>query len=214
MDKVLNFISIHKDTVMLSGEIFVIPDLSQRDFLYKGLSEPSLNTPYDKRINLVNKVSPRIYKMELTELKEAGGNTWAVTEDYKLHEIACIKAKNLADKKRNEVIIKRSLGSIGNGIHWRATITSRAKGEDAVYIRTRKHKSGILSRLNAFTPVVFCLVMIYRGMTYRRSLILILLKGSGRLGKRVYLLIGCRRPTLSIRFSIPARNGNRFLEAT
>lgn len=155
MDKVLNYISIQKDTVLLTGEMFNVPELSQRDFLYKDLSEPSLNTPYDKRIDLVNKVSPRIDKMELTELNETGWNTWAVTEDYKLHEIACAKARNLADKKRSEVIIKRSLGSIGNGIHWRATITSRAKGEDAVYIRTRRHKSGILNRLNAFTPVVF-----------------------------------------------------------
>lgn len=161
MDEVLNYFNIQYEDVML-GQRFSVPDLSSIPFFHTGphkFSFDNLRNDYtstEELIEFANKVCHRITKKELKELGDVGVTEWAVTDDYRLHEIACAKVRDIVERKRHGVIVRRSFGSMGDGIHWKATISSRAKGEDAIYIKIRRKAiGGKLSRLDEFTPVAF-----------------------------------------------------------
>jgi len=161
MDKVLNYFKIQYEDVML-GQRFDVPDLSSIPFFNTGTNKyyfDNFNNDYtspNELIEFANKVCHRITKKELKELGDVGGTKWAVTDDYRLHEIACAKVRDIIGRKRRREIIRRSFGSMGDGIHWKATIYSRAKGEDAIYVNVRRKAiRGKTCRLDEFTPVSF-----------------------------------------------------------
>ena len=161
IEKVLGHFLINQDTiVVIPGEGSPIPDLSERCFFHTGTKSYSLDNPfyshYEDRVKLVQATHPYLTKREISELKKEFGTSWAVEKDYRLHEAACSYARQLAKMKLHQVIPKRSLGSIKNGIHWKATIASKAMGEDAIYVKyNRLNRQKQPYKLNEFTPVVF-----------------------------------------------------------
>ena len=87
--------------------------------------------------------------------REMGGIRWAVEEDYRLHEIACSKAKNVVAGEANQIRVQRSWGTLGEGIHWKATLAAMARGEKAMYVKRKIHKRIQAGTFNEYTPMVF-----------------------------------------------------------
>jgi hypothetical protein len=83
------------------------------------------------------------------------GVCWATRADYLLHKKACEQSRFLAHGGRCAGRPRRSRGSIEGGIHWKATLASMARGENAIHVKRRHSVKRILTALHDFTPVVF-----------------------------------------------------------
>lgn len=161
IDNVLNYLSLGKDSVRLTKEIFEIPDMYQRNYLFKDALNSFPDTSFEKRIKVTHTVRPYITKKESAELWNSGWSVvWAIEEDYRLHEDVCKQVKRLAEAKliKGDLRVRKSWGSIGEGIHWKATLASNATGEDAIYIKyikSRKNSGLKTSLFDEYTPTVF-----------------------------------------------------------
>lgn len=162
-EEVLKYLGIHADEVIfLKAEEFDIPDFSNCTFLYFGSERYSYVKFYQdveliQRIELINRVYPTISKKELKSLDRGWGMTnWAVRKDYQIYKNACLYDRELGQRILHQSgrRVRRSWSNTGEGIHCRATINSKAKGEDT--IKERSHQSYIKStRFDEFTSVVF-----------------------------------------------------------
>ena len=157
-----SYLVIKQNSVIDGLWNFHIPEVIDSDFYYTGSRQFSFDVfsnkaMWDKeRINLIQKVYPSLTKDEEKLLKGYRSFQWEIQDDYKLHEIACSKVRDLFRKTNNQVRVQRSWGSIRNGIDWKATLSSKANGEDAVYIKIKTScVRGIKNRINEFTPVTF-----------------------------------------------------------
>lgn len=160
-DEVLGYFNIQYDNV-IEGFPFGLPDLSEIACFHTGTTVYSQDQFYgnsmtsNTQMDFVSRNYPYINKKESKELGETSGMIWAVAEDYRLHETACAKVRNIVAKKRHKEVIKKSHGFSGDGIHWKATLAARAKGENAIYIRAKKEPlKGKIAVLDEYTPVVF-----------------------------------------------------------
>jgi len=163
-DHVLNYFNIQHDNVVI-GDPFDLPDLSEATYFYTGTNAYSMDHLYGnsttsrKRREFLNKNYPRITNIEAKDIGKPSGMDWAVADDYILHAVACDKARYIVKKKREKETIMKSHGYFGDGIHWKATIDSRAKGENAIYIRKKRELlKGNPNMIDEFTPVVFLFV--------------------------------------------------------
>lgn len=153
---------IKQNSVIDGSWNFHIPEVIDSDFYYTGSHNFSFDVFSNKaiwdreRINLIQKVYPSLTKEEEKLLKGYRSFQWEIKDDYKLHEIACCKVRDLFRKTNNQVRVQRSWGSIRDGIDWKATLSSKANGEDAVYIKIKTScVKGRKDRINEFTPVTF-----------------------------------------------------------
>lgn len=51
--------------------------------------------------------------------------------------------------------MRRSWGTPGDGIHWKATLSAMARGEDAIYVKHRLRRRPRVGRLDEYTPIIF-----------------------------------------------------------
>lgn len=155
MEKVVSYLTLHEESIITGGNTFHIPDLSNCVFLYP-FNTGQFHDRYEERIRLADIVRPSLTKREIEELQGINMTNWAVEKDYKLHEIACTNVRNIVERKRHSIVIKRSFGKIGDGINWKATIASKAVNEGAIYIKLRRHLGRRCNvHINEFTPIVF-----------------------------------------------------------
>jgi hypothetical protein len=157
-----NYIVKEEGTTIMWTNAFNIPDLSEHIFFYTGSKKYSFEkfnescSEAKNKIEIVQKAYPFLSKKELKVLGGNNSTRWEIEEDYRLHELACSKVREIASKRQFHRVVKRSWGTIGEGIHWKSTITSKARGEDIVYIKLKRHsRKEKKDRFNEFTPIVF-----------------------------------------------------------
>lgn len=98
-------------------------------------------------------VTPEEMK-HLRALSTVNHMNWAVQDDYIEHERLCSQARLVSERIEALYVPRRTWGSIEKGIHWPATLVSRAKGESDIYVRHGLKKNRVLNKMNEFTPVV------------------------------------------------------------
>jgi hypothetical protein len=153
------FFTITPDSMVLEGEVFDLPDVLHSSLYWgspmtSGQFYPSLEE--EERKYWVEQVNPYITQQETKQMEEKGGAArWAIEADYRFHEVACSCAKKVVGKGVNRIRVERSWGTLGDGIHWKATIMAMAQGEKAIYIKRRISRKGEIKNFNEYTPIVF-----------------------------------------------------------
>jgi hypothetical protein len=159
--KVLDYLALEHDALIEGGSIFDVPDLSENLFCQTGTDEYCSmdfidHTSIGDRLEFITKLRSSVTRKELESLVQEAGTSWAVEKDYKLHEIACANVRRVLERTSHIETIRKSFGSLGDGVHWKSTIASRATEENAIRIRLRKtSRAGKPRMLDEFTPVVF-----------------------------------------------------------
>ena len=156
---VYEYLAIHAHGISPGQPPFEFPDLLVRHPRYAAADSISTNGPHEDRFSLLAKVRPYLTRSE-KELLRAGsrrGPNWAIAPDYDLHAIACERVRIAVDRQlriRNHQAMK-SWGSMGAGIHMKATINALARGESSIYVKRRSVNSSKHPHLNEATPIVF-----------------------------------------------------------
>jgi hypothetical protein len=135
-------------------------DLSM-DTLYDGYREPV------EGLEAIARLFPRLNKRLLRSLGGADIITWSVKADYYQYELAASKLRGILTGKDEKLRIRKSSGSLQNGIHWKATINSMAIGEDDIYVKHRYRHRQSRKKFDEFTPVTFIFTEDFRGHGYR-----------------------------------------------
>lgn len=166
-EQIIKHLNINKDKVLiLEGDEVKNTEIFNYILFYGSLNNYLADVFYEEvelnsRLDIVESVYPKLSKKERQELDINYGYTlWEIQSDYTIHMKAGQHALGIAERmlRFSGFNIKRSWGSLGDGIQWRATINSRAKGEDAIYIKEKRVKGSINRiRFDEFTPVVFLL---------------------------------------------------------
>jgi len=153
------FYSLTPDGTLKEGAAFELPDILETgnafgtDFRGGGVGLPVVDDPDRDRW-------AGIARCSLTRAEEKSlngsciGITWAVKEDYILHQGACALVRENIAREARHAVVKRSWGGMGDGIRWKATIRARAMEEKALYVRKRRSDLRSLS-IDAYTPHVF-----------------------------------------------------------
>jgi hypothetical protein len=144
---------------LMPGKPFDLPDLSDAVDPYgtpgrSGAREDPF-TEDPGRDLWADIVRTDLTRTERKRFEEPSGlMSWAIKEDYVLHQNACALVRGNITRKPREGAARKSRGSLGDGIDWKATIRSRAREERAIYIREifRDLRHPIL---DAHTPHVF-----------------------------------------------------------
>jgi|GEM_PF-971802 len=155
------FLSIGRKGIQKSTKSFDIPDMCDAAAYYgdASCSASAFCTKEDERgrQRWVNSIHPYLTRKErkglTTALSEKG--MWAIKEDYRTHAEACLYLREIIKRDARAIRIEKSSGSMGDGIHWRATISAMARGEDAVHIKRRERNKLHQASLDEYTPVVF-----------------------------------------------------------
>jgi hypothetical protein len=157
-EDILKFLEIYQDRVVSGAKSFDLPDLSERLSDFQARSDPSESETIEDRMDVVDRIRPYDIKVCKQLGEENGLVRWELESDYELHQQVSAKAREMVDRKRRAEYYKvqRSWGSIRDGIHMKATIASRATGEDALYIKRNKSFLGPnKGKFTETTPMVF-----------------------------------------------------------
>ncbi len=160
-DSVQRFIVIGQNSVTMGTEGFDIPHSAKRLFLYTGTDQYSYDHFHDDlswavdRNTMLDDFFNNLSDSEKNGLSNYTGFKWEIRRDFKLIESVCSDARERIMREQYKEKNMRSWGSMGDGIEWKATIASRASGEDSVYIRKRSMNRNNGKKLNEFTPVIF-----------------------------------------------------------
>jgi len=146
--------------IRTGGHPFDLPDVFHA-LPYYGQSRPEYRTlileEEEQRDQWVHRVHPFLTRQEEHEIDGYGWSVrWSIIQDYHLHQTACDRLREIVNRGSAVFQIKRSWGSLGDGIHWYATLAAMERGEDAVYIKKKLHTRKF-GRLDEDTPVVFLL---------------------------------------------------------
>jgi hypothetical protein len=153
------FYSLTPDGTLKEGAAFELPDITETgdvfgiDFQGGGIGMPTVEDPDRDRW-------ADITRRSLTKAEERAlngpctGVTWAVKEDYILHQGACALVRDNIARDARRAVVKRSWGGMGDGIRWKATIRARAMEEQALYVGKRRGDPRSLT-IDAYTPHVF-----------------------------------------------------------
>ncbi|MCU7805613.1 MAG: hypothetical protein KZQ96_20695 [Candidatus Thiodiazotropha sp. (ex Lucinoma borealis)] len=157
--EVYDYLSIQACSITRGQPPFNIPDLVARHPHYATASSISIDDCYEERFSLISRVRPYLTRGEKKLLRTGNNNGpwWAITPDYDLHEIACDRVRVAVRRQmhtRNHRAL-RSRGSMGAGIHMKATINALARGENSIYIKQYTANSTKHPHLDEATPIVF-----------------------------------------------------------
>ncbi len=160
--RVRGFLNIREDHIATLYKRFKISDMSEYSYFNTGSRKYSFDALHDgyhspeDRLKFTYKIYPSADKKIVKSLGQGGFHSWALQTDYLVHEMACGKVREIINRSRCHEITKKSLGSMGEGIHWKRTIISKALGEEALYIKLKSRSRKELKReIDEYTPVVF-----------------------------------------------------------
>jgi hypothetical protein len=154
------FYRITPEGVILLGQVFDIPDIL-RTTSYYGSSSSFGKSPWEEetekgRRRWADLVHPHITRQERAEMGgKDSGMRWAIQEDYALHRLACDRILDLVRRKSDLLKVERSWGTMRDGIHWKATLSAFARGEEAIYVKRKINRRLHYKKLDEYTPVVF-----------------------------------------------------------
>ena len=153
------FYSLTPDGTLVGGAAFELPDaLESDDFLETdywggGVGMPAVeDSGRDLWADIARRSLTRAEEKSLNGPRT--GVTWAVKEDYILHQGACALVRENLARDARRAVVKRSWGGMGDGIRWKATTRARAMEEKALYVGKRRSDLRSLS-IDAHTPHVF-----------------------------------------------------------
>jgi hypothetical protein len=155
------YLAIKHDRVIFSDAEFEVPDEFQQTFLDSEAAIQSSSSSDDfkdseqQREKLVSQIRPFLKKAESESLNSDGKITWALKKEYFLHAMVSKSARQIAQNRSRTFRVVRSWGSMGDGIDWKATIRSKATGEDAIYVKKGGRSGETALNLGPFTPTVF-----------------------------------------------------------
>ncbi|MEW6376453.1 MAG: hypothetical protein AB1502_11785 [Thermodesulfobacteriota bacterium] len=156
------FLKVSPDLVLIGGEVFELPDIFHTipyygyssSFEREFLSSPEMEE--ERRRYWADLIGPSITRQERAEMsKEEGWIRWAVADDYKLHNLACIHVRDMVKRELNQFKVERYWGEMYDGIDWKATLYGRARGEKAIYVRRNLRRNREYKKLDEYTPVTF-----------------------------------------------------------
>ena len=160
-ENLARYLLIKHDNVVFSSEHFELPDEFQERVLNPGpkfdgeyLPDDSRD-PEKQREKLVSRAAPYLTRAEVNSLKGKRGTEWALEKEYLLHARVNGLVHRVAQKKARDFKSAKSWGSMKDGVDWKATIRSRARGENGLYVRESKGCRLHKLNLNPFTPTVF-----------------------------------------------------------
>jgi hypothetical protein len=153
------FYSLTPDGTLKGGAAFELPDILETGdsfgtvFRGGGIGLPGVeDSDRDRWADIARRSLTRAEEKSLNGT--CIGVTWAVKDDYILHQGACGLVRENIARDARRAVVKRSWGGMGDGIQWKATIRARAMEEKALYVRKRRSELRSLS-IDAYTPHVF-----------------------------------------------------------
>lgn len=153
------YFSIHAHGMSKGQPPFEIPDLVERHPRYAAMCVGTTDDCHEDRFSFIAKVRPYLTRGEkkLLRIRKRRGLQWAIAPDYDLHEIACDRVRVAVGRQMRIQHHRavRSWGTMGTGIHMKATISALARGENSTYIKQRTSNSTKQPHLNEATPIVF-----------------------------------------------------------
>jgi hypothetical protein len=156
------YLRITEDTITDQGESFDLPDASHCRLYYENAESgiiPSL-TPEEEseRERWLELVHPHITRQEISEMgHELGAVRWAVKDDYRLHQNVCSYIREIVRRLDSVFKVRRCWGSLNDGIHWKATLSAMARGEESLYVKRRIRRRHRTGKLDEFTPIAVIL---------------------------------------------------------
>jgi hypothetical protein len=165
----IRFLTLLHDSIIWSGVPFDYPDEFNQVYLNLGSGMETLDgyevfeESMRQREKLVAGISPFLKESEATALKGFSGMKWALRQDYQVHSVASRQVRRVLETKAKAFRSMKSMGSLGDGVDWKATIRARAKGEKGFYIKRSRNLKTLGSGINPFTPVVFILDELVHG---------------------------------------------------
>lgn len=160
-EKSRGFFTLGADGTLSPGDMFDVPDLTAGDDYFGETiaqeGHQSWGAGLRAREEWADLIRQGLTRAELKDLTVSpSGLEWAVEADYRLFERACDLVRQYLSRQARQPRIQRSWGSVGDGIHMKATITARAREDRAIYIK-RLRKSLRFARIDEYTPFVFIL---------------------------------------------------------
>jgi hypothetical protein len=158
-EEVREYLAIHAHSISQAQPSFEIPDLVERHPRYATMYSSSSDDCDGDRFSFIARVRPYLTRDEKKLLRTGKytGVQWAIAPDYDLHEVTCDRVRvavgRLVHLQHHRAV--RSSGSMGAGIHMKATIGALARGENSIYIKQRTSNSAKHPHLTEATPIVF-----------------------------------------------------------
>jgi hypothetical protein len=162
----LNFIV--EDAGIFEGDLNrAIPDFHEVVSFYTGrpFSSPGGQTDQaygdeetTARKRIIDQIQPGLTLEEQEELlpdRVPPGIRWEVADDFRFQALACRHLRFLVRGQIRRCIPKKSWRRMQGGLHWKAILGARARGERAIYIKHRTASEDREVHLDDFTPVVF-----------------------------------------------------------
>jgi hypothetical protein len=155
-DSAGTFYTLATDGTLHAGEAFEIPDDLDTADLYGQDSCPGPETAEVPGRERWADMARRTLTRPERKYFSGGcyGITWAVKDDYILHQGACALVRENIARDARRAVAKRSRGSMRDGIHWKATIRARSMGEKGFHVRKCRRDLRSLS-IDEHTPHVF-----------------------------------------------------------
>jgi hypothetical protein len=160
-ENLVRYLLIKHDKVIFSPEHFELPHEFQQRVLnpgptFDGKALPDHYLDLEKeREKLVSLTAPYLTRAEASSLKGERGTEWALEKEYLFHARVNGLVHRVARRKAREFKSARSWGTIKDGIDWKATIRSRARGENGLYVRESRRWRQNKLNVNIFTPTIF-----------------------------------------------------------
>lgn len=156
--KVFEFLKVLKEKLTAVDEIFEIPDIYERMSCDKHFTDFGCSDSFNLRKKIIDKYYPHLTDNEKNDLQERNDSIrWEIKADYDIHQTLSMKAFDVAERMalKKDTRIKKSWGSMAQGIHLKATIASRAKGENAFYVKQTKSNRHGRPGFTVASPTVF-----------------------------------------------------------
>ncbi|MEW6600799.1 MAG: hypothetical protein AB1499_07495 [Nitrospirota bacterium] len=159
--RIKGYLTIREDRIFTLDRKFMVPDLSEYRYFNTGGVRHSFDNrqdgdyPPEHLIAFVYRTDPAADRSIAESLGRAT-MSWAIQSDYLIHEAACRHLRSMINRKRRHEVPQKSMGRMRKGIQWKKTISSKALGEDAIYVRMNSRAQKVLEKkMDEYTPVVF-----------------------------------------------------------
>lgn len=156
----LAYLETSSNNIAGGPDFFDVPDVFHCDLYYERSGAEMVSFLLQKeeeyRLRWVDFVHPHVTRQESIDMGEnAGCVRWAVKQDYDFHELICRGLRDAVKRQCSTVRVQRSWGNLKDGVHWKATLGSMARGEGAIYVKARLHHRPQFRRFDEHTPIVF-----------------------------------------------------------
>ena len=126
------FLTLTHTVSSCPGNAFDYPDEFNQVFLNLGPRPETLdgNMEFEESVRQREKfaagVSPFLKESEALALKGFSGMKWSIRQDYRVHSLASRQVRRILETKATAHRSRKSMGSLGEGVDWKATIRARA----------------------------------------------------------------------------------------